>query len=159
MAISVGTIVKTLTKLGVTVGPVVVTVVQSLLQDPEKLSELQSRLTTLAQESGASAGEMLETIEVLRDQVRDLADSADNERESARAKGWAKQLDGFEKAAKLLQAPGAQKKDLKKLRKKINALRTEILNAHITELSEDEQRAPSARPRLRRRRTASPRAE
>jgi len=159
MAISVGTIVRALTKLGVTVGPVVVTVVQRLLQDPEKLSELQSRLTTLTQKSGTSAEEMLETIGVLRDQVQDLTDSADNERETACAKGWAKQLDGFEKAAKLLQAPGAQKKDLKKLRKKINALRTEILNAHITELGDDGPRAPSARPRLRRRRTASPRAE
>lgn len=154
MAVNVGSILKTLAKLGVAVGPFVVPAIQKLIDDPEKLRELHHRLTELLRRSGASADEMLETIDVLREQVQELAESADDEKEVVRAKRWAKQLDGFEKAAKLLQAPGAQQRDLKQLRKKINTLRTEILNAHIMELADDKKSDVPARRRLRLRRSS-----
>lgn len=139
MAANVGKLIKTLTKLGVTVGPVMVPVIQGLLQDPEKLNELQKRVSTFTQKSGASADEMLETIEVLRSQVTELGESSEDEKEFKRVQKWAQQLDRFEKGAKLLQAPGAPKKDLKELRKKIDTLRSEILNAQIMDLDEDDE--------------------
>lgn len=157
MAGNAGKLIKALMKLGVTVGPVLIPVIQGLLQDPEKLNELQNRVSALTQRSGASADEMLETIDVLRSQVAELGESSDDEKEFKRVQKWAQQLDRFEKGAKLLQAPGAPGKDLKELRKKIDTLRSEILNAQIMELGEDdaEEGDASSRRRLRIRRPGS----
>lgn len=55
----------------------------------------------------------------------------------------------------MLQAPGAPKKDLKELRKKIDALRSEILNAQIMDLGEDDESEDRPRRSLRLRRSPS----
>lgn len=87
--------------------------------------------------------------------MTELAGSTDDEKKVKRAQKWARQLDGFEKGATLLQAPGAPKKDLKELRKKIDALRSEILNAQIMDLGEDDESEDRPRRRLRLRRSPS----
>ena len=73
-----------------------------------------------------------------------LADSADDEEETRRARDWAKRLDSCERAAQLLQTPGATRKDRKALKTRVEALRSEIFAAYIEEMGEDAQEQDSA---------------
>ena len=84
---------------------------------------------------------VLTTVAVLREQVDYLAESADDEGEVRRAREWAKRLDSYERAAQLLKAPGATKKDRKTLKTSVEALRSEIFSAYIEEMGEDAEEA------------------
>ena len=87
---------------------------------------------------------MVKTVRILREQVDYLAASADDELEAQQAAEWAKRLDSCERAAQLLKAPGTTRKDRKALKKRIEALRTDIFAAYIEERGEDAEtgRAP-----------------
>lgn len=80
---------------------------------------------------------VLKTVRILREQVDYLAASADDELEAQQAAEWAKRLDSCERAAQLLKAPGTTRKDRKALKKRIEALRTDIFAAYIEERGED----------------------
>ena len=80
---------------------------------------------------------VLTTVGILREQVDYLAESADDAEEARLAKDWAKRLDSCEHAAQLLKAPGSTRQDRKKLKKRVEALRSEIFEAYIEELGED----------------------
>ena len=81
---------------------------------------------------------------MLRGNVEYLAASADDDAERERAAQWAKQLDHCEQAARLVQAPGATRKDRKALKTRVDALRSEIVAAFIQEQGEDAQEADAA---------------
>lgn len=134
--------------------PVVVPVVLKMWQDPRLRAQIQEVAAKLVASEKPTAQDMLATIEVLRSQVRELAASADDAGEVRRAEEWQKQLDGYEKAAHLLTAPGATTKDHKKLRRRIDTLRSRVLDAHMTEIAEDHgvqvEPRPSRRGRLGR---------
>jgi len=89
---------------------------------------------------------MLSTLEVLRGQVRALADSADDAEETARAAAWSKKLDAATHAAELLSAPGSTAKQRKVLKKQVDGLREEIFAAYVTELDEDARKDAGAAP-------------
>jgi len=107
----------------------------------ERVKEQAARLqrTTTNRPDG-----MLATVEILREQVAYLEDSADDEEETRRARDWAKRLDSCERAARLLTAPGATRKDRKALKTSVEALRSEVFTAYIEEMGEDAQEPGSA---------------
>jgi hypothetical protein len=84
---------------------------------------------------------VLRTVTILREQVDYLEGSADDAEEARRAKAWAKRLDSCERAAQLLKAPGATRKDRKELKESVEALRSEIFSAYIQEMGEDAEEA------------------
>lgn len=117
--------------------PLLLTAGRWLQEHPEALEQVREQIKKLLTHNTATPEGMLETIEALRDSVAFLAASADDEAETQRAEAWAKQLDAYEQAAKLLAAPGSSGKEKKQLKKKLEALRSEILEASITEHRED----------------------
>lgn len=105
--------------------------------NPEILDKVKDQIAQLKKARTGTADGVIETIAVLRGNVNYLADSADDEHETLLAQDWAKQLDRCEQAALLLKAPGAPRKERKALKKRIDALRTEIIEAFIAEQGED----------------------
>ncbi|WP_193105881.1 hypothetical protein [Brachybacterium sp. FME24] len=107
--------------------------------NPEILARVKDQIAQLTTARTSTADGVLETISVLRGNVDYLANSADDERETHLAQDWAKRLDRCEQAALLLKAPGAPRKERKALKKRIDALRSEIIAAFIAEQGEDAQ--------------------
>lgn len=112
-----------------------------LCAHPEVWEGIKEQAAKLQRTSTSKPDGVLETVAVLREQVDYLAESADDEREAHQAKAWAKRLDSCEKAAQLLKAPGATKKDRKTLKKSVEELRSEIFAAYIEEMGEDAEKA------------------
>ena len=105
--------------------------------NPHILTTAQEQIAKLKTLRTSTADGVLETIAVLRGNVDYLADSADDEQEARQAQEWAKQLSHCEQAALLLKAPGSAKKDRRALKKRVEALRSEIFAAYIEEMGED----------------------
>ncbi|WP_010533505.1 hypothetical protein [Brachybacterium squillarum] len=118
-------------------GPVVIGLLTQVWNNPQVRTRVLEQAETLFKNRGSTPQEVIETIEVLRDQVEFLERSADDEAEAQRAKAWAAQLEKYDRAAQLLTAPGSSAADVKSLRKKVDALRTEILEAFVAEQDED----------------------
>lgn len=110
---------------------------KKLMENPALAKGIQEQFDRLRKHSGDSGSDLLETVKVLREQVDYLVESADDEREAARAATWSKQLEQCERAARLVSAPGATRKERRALKKRITGLRTEILEAFIAEQEED----------------------
>lgn len=128
-----GAIVKVLA----VAGPIAMQVVKHLRENPELLHKLVEQAKKLISADKSTPEAMLSTLEVLRGQVRALADSADDAEETARAAAWSKKLDAATHAAELLSAPGSTAKQRKVLKKQVDGLREEIFAAYVTELDED----------------------
>jgi uncharacterized protein involved in exopolysaccharide biosynthesis len=126
------------------VAPLAIGALKKLMEDPDLAKKAQDQVDRLLKNSGDSPADMLETVKVLREQVDYLVGSADDDREAARAEAWSKQLEQCERAAKLVGAPGATRKERRALKKRIAALRSEILEAFIVEQQEDADAARSA---------------
>jgi hypothetical protein len=142
--------VKSVQRVIAVAGPVLAVVSKLISDHPDVWARVKSEIPKLLKSTGNSPEALLATIEVLRGQVTYLADSADDEAESAAAAAWAKQLDSYERAARLLATPGKHKKERVELKRKVDALRSEIFSAFIRENSEDaeegEAPAPAERP-------------
>ena len=126
-----------LARAGTLLAPFVIAALKRLLENPETQTWIQEQLAQVTSTRSSTPDGMLTTIRALRDDVRFLAESADDAEEKARAHAWTRQLDKCEQAAALLKAPGATRKQRRTLRKKIGALHTEIFNAAILEKDED----------------------
>ena len=126
------------------IGPLAVQAVRSISKNPELLDTIKEQATWLSGLRGGTGDDQLETIQVLRDQVAYLAESADDDDEARKAEEWSQRLDRCERAARILQAPGAPKADRTALTKKVNALRSEIFSAFITEQAEDAEKGAVA---------------
>lgn len=137
----VGAVVAT---LAVALGPKVVPALVDLAQNPEALKKVVGTVRGILDREAKTPEDLESTIQALREQVAYLADSADDDAESKRAKDWAKSLDQASRAAKLVAAPGASAKERKIVKKKVTALRAEILEALIIEKSEDLATKPYA---------------
>lgn len=124
--------------------PLVLAAGRWLAGHPELMDRVKEQLETLKRSRTSTPAGALETIEVLRGNVGYLAASADDEAEQERAARWAKQLDHCEQAARLVQAPGATRKDRRALKARVDALRSEIVAAFIQEQGEDAQEADAA---------------
>ncbi|WP_394216660.1 hypothetical protein [Brachybacterium vulturis] len=110
---------------------------------PEVWESVKEQAATLQRTTTSRPDGVLETVAILREQVDYLAGSADDAAETRRAQDWARRLDSCERAARLLKAPGATKKDRKALRVSTEALRSEIFAAYIEEMGEDAEAADS----------------
>ncbi|AXK46192.1 hypothetical protein [Brachybacterium saurashtrense] len=117
--------------------PLLIAGARWLSENPELLEKVKLQISRLLSARTSTIDGMLETITVLRESVDYLAGSADDEAEARQARDWAEQLDHCEQAAKLLTAPGAPSKERKALKKRIDALRTEIMASFIAEQGED----------------------
>lgn len=104
---------------------------------PEVWEGIKEQAAKLQRTTTSRPDGVLETVAILREQVDYLADSADDAEETRRAQDWGKRLDSCERAARLLKAPGATKKDRRTLRTSVEALRSEIFAAYIEEMGED----------------------
>ncbi|MGO1226098.1 MAG: hypothetical protein ACTMH5_04625 [Brachybacterium sp.] len=112
-----------------------------LSSHPEVWEGVKEQAARLQRATTSKPDGVLTTVAVLREQVDYLAESADDEGEVRRAKEWAKRLDSCERAAQLLKAPGATKKDRRTLKTSVEALRSEIFSAYIEEMGEDAEEA------------------
>ena len=90
----------------------------------------------LTRSSGQSSDAMRQSLKAMREQVEYLRRSADDNAERTRADRWAASLTGLEHALELL-GPGSPKADLKRLRDRVDALRSQILDAFLAEQIED----------------------
>lgn len=113
---------------------------------PEVWEGIKEQASRLQHAATSRPDGVLTTVAVLREQVDYLAESADDEREAQQAKAWTKRLDSCERAAQLLKAPGATKKDRKTLKKSVEELRSEIFAAYIEERGEDAEKAEGYDP-------------
>src|SRR5699024_1067371 len=113
---------------------------------PEVWERVKEQAARLQKPSTSTPDGVLTTTQILREQVDYLRDSADDDEEARRAQDWAKRLDSCERAAQLLKAPGATRKDRKALRTRVEALRSEIFAAYIEEMGEDAQAAEPPYP-------------
>jgi uncharacterized protein involved in exopolysaccharide biosynthesis len=129
--------------IAVMVAPLAIDVLKKLLENPDLAKRAQQQFDRLLKHSGDSSADMLETVKVLREQVDYLVGSADGKHEATRAATWSKQLEQCERAARLVSAPGATRKERRALKKRIAALRSEILEAFIVEQQEDADAAQS----------------
>ena len=136
----VGAIVKVLA----VAGPIAMQVVQHLKDNPDLQQKLMEQAKKLKRQDRSTPAAMLSTLEVLRGQVRALADSADDAEETARAAAWSKKLDAATHAAELLSAPGSTAKQRKVLKKQVDGLREGIFAAYVTELDEDARKDAGA---------------
>ncbi|MBZ2196699.1 hypothetical protein [Occultella gossypii] len=135
MAVDRKTIVATIKWIG----PFLPKALELIKQNPEIWQSVQDQANRLARRKGTATQDVLATIEVLRDQVAYLAESADDTDESRRAEAWSKRLTHCEHAAQLLTAPGTTKDERKALAARVATLRTEIFTAFIAEHGEDAQ--------------------
>lgn len=126
-----------LIRIAKTLGPLVVPAIIKAWKDPRIRDAVLEQVKKLGASRGASPEEIRGTIAALRDQVDYLTASADEEGERRRAEDWRTQLEKLEHAADLLSAPGAGAAEVEKLRRRVDALRTEILEAFVTEQEED----------------------
>ena len=117
--------------------PLLATGARWVAQHPEVGDEIRKQASRLMGAATNRTDGLLETVSVLREQVDYLSGSADDAAEERRAEDWARQLAGCERAAQLLRAPGATRKDRRTLKKKVEALRSEIFDAYIVEKGED----------------------
>ncbi|MFC7465352.1 hypothetical protein [Brachybacterium sp. GCM10030252] len=108
-----------------------------IYNDPDLWKMVKDQFARLVHHGGNSVDDMLSTIETLREQVSYLVESADDEDELRRAKAWGKQLDKCDHAARLLKTPGSSKSERSALKTRVEALRSDILNAFIIEQEED----------------------
>ena len=108
---------------------------------PEVWEGVKEQAAKLQKTSTNKPDGVLATVAILREQVDYLEDSADDDAEARRAEDWAKRLDSCERAAQLLKAPGATRKDRKALKTRVEALRSEIFEAYIEEMGEDAEAA------------------
>ncbi|ATG50905.1 hypothetical protein CFK38_04700 [Brachybacterium vulturis] len=104
---------------------------------PEVWETVKEQATRLQTTTTNRPDGVLATVAILREQVDYLEGSADDAGETRRAQDWAKRLDSCERAAQLLKAPGATRKDRKTLKVRTEALRSEIFEAYIEEMGED----------------------
>lgn len=133
-----------LAAIAVTLGPLVVPALTNLVKDPEALNKVTATVRGILARDTKTPEDLDATIVSLREQVAYLAESADDDAETKRAKDWARSLDQAGRAAKLVAGPGASAKEKKIVKKKVATLRTEILQALIIEKSEDlEVKPPS----------------
>ncbi|CAM3424489.1 hypothetical protein OCAE111667_09365 [Occultella aeris] len=119
------------------IGPFLPKAIDLIKQNPEIWQGIQDQANRLTRRKGTAVQDVLATIEVLRDQVAYLAESADDADESRRAEAWSKRLSHCEHAAQLLTAPGTTKDERKALAARVATLRTEIFTAFIAEQGED----------------------
>ncbi|MGO1406955.1 MAG: hypothetical protein ACTHV2_00985 [Brachybacterium sp.] len=117
--------------------PLLATGARRLSAHPEVWDTIKEQAGKLSQSTTKKPDGVLETVAVLREQVDYLASSADDADEARRAKDWSKRLDSCERAAQLLKAPDATKKDRKTLTTSVESLRSEIFGAYIEEMGED----------------------
>ena len=110
---------------------------------PEVWEQVKEQAARLQKPSTSTPDGVLTTAGILREQVDYLRDSADDDEEARRAQDWTKRLDSCERAAQLLKAPGATRKDRKALRTRVEALRSEIFAAYIEEMGEDAADGPA----------------
>ena len=108
---------------------------------PEVWEGVKEQATRLQKTTTNKPDGVLATVAILREQVDYLEDSADDAGETRRAQDWAKRLDSCERAARLLKAPGATRKDRRTLKTRVEALRSEIFEAYIEEMGEDAEAA------------------
>src|SRR5699024_3446781 len=113
---------------------------------PEVWQRVKEQTARLQKPSTSTPDGVLTTTQILREQLHYLRDSADDDEEARRAQHSAKRLDTCERAAQLLKAPGATRKDRKALRTRVEALRSEIFAAYIEEMGEDAQAAEPPYP-------------
>ena len=118
-------------------GPLAIKAAQAVQENPELSSFVKKQLEKLGINDKSTPEAMLATLEVLREQVGTLTESADDGREAAQAVAWSAKLESATHAAKLLAAPGSTAKQRKTLKKQIDALREEIFSAYVSELEED----------------------
>lgn len=117
--------------------PLLLAVGRWLSEHPEILEKVKAQIAQLTTARTSTADGALKTIAVLRGNVDYLAGSADDDVEAEQAKDWARQLDRCEQAARLLGAPGATRKDRRAVKKRVDALRSDIVAAFIAEQAED----------------------
>ncbi|GAB2969738.1 hypothetical protein [Actinotalea caeni] len=130
-------LVRTVMTIVGTAGPVVATY---LREHPEIAQEVQATVTKLLRRRSSGPAGMRQTIEVLREQVAYLADSADDGTEAARAQDWSRRLDNLDHAVAMLHDT-ASRREVKVVRQRLHALRGEILAAFVAEQADDaEQR-------------------
>lgn len=110
---------------------------------PEVWENVKEQAAKLQRTTTNKPDGVLATVEILREQVNYLEDSADDDEEARRARDWATRLDSCERAARLLTAPGATRKDRKALKTRVEALRSEIFAAYIEEMGEDAADGPA----------------
>ncbi|MDN5892796.1 MAG: hypothetical protein L0H93_02120 [Nocardioides sp.] len=108
---------------------------------PEVWESVKEQAAKLQRTTTNKPDGVLATVAILREQVDYLEGSADDAGETRRAQDWAKRLDSCERAAQLLKAPGATRKDRKALKERTEALRSEIFEAYIEEMGEDAEAA------------------
>lgn len=130
---------STLISLAMTLSPFALELIRKAADNPEVWKKVQEQILRLGQHRGDTPEDMRRTIEALREQIDYLTDSADDDAEAKQAQTWGKQLEQLDRAAALLTAPGATRKQKKTLSKKIGTLRAEILKAFIAEVDEDAQ--------------------
>lgn len=107
-----------------------------LMKNPQVADRIQREVQRLTRSSGQSSDAMRQSLKAMREQVEYLRRSADDNAERARADRWAASLTGLEHALELL-GPGSPKADLKRLRDRVDALRSQILDAFLAEQIED----------------------
>lgn len=108
-----------------------------LSSHPEVWESIKEQGARLQKATTDKPDGVLTTVGLLREQVDYLAASADDPAEAQQAQDWARRLDSCERAAQLLKAPGTPRKDRKTLKKRVEALRTQIFAAYIEEMGED----------------------
>ena len=107
-----------------------------LSKNPDVAAKIQQEVQRLVRATGPSSDAMRQSLKAMREQVEYLRRSADDHAERVRADKWAASLTGLEHALELL-GPGSPKADLKRLRDRVDALRSEILDAFLAEQIED----------------------
>src|SRR5690606_41637299 len=106
----------------------------------EIAQEVQATVTKLLRRRSSGPAGMRQTIEVLREQVAYLADSADDGTETVRAQDWSRRLDNLDHAVAMLHDT-ASRREVKVVRQRLHALRGEILAAFVAGQADDaEQR-------------------
>lgn len=133
-------------ELAVMAAPFALGALKKVAENPDLAKKVQEQFDRLLKHSGDSTADMLETVKVLREQVGYLLASADDERDVARANAWSKQLEQCERAVQLVSVPGATRKERRTLKKRIAGLRTEILEAFVSETQEDADAAAAEKP-------------
>lgn len=124
---------RTIGVSGVKYGPLVWT---WLASNPDIAERIQREVQRLGRSSGQDPEAMRASLKAMREQVEYLRDSADDDAERDRAKAWSASLTRLGHAVEMLRG-GSSRVDRQRLRKHIDTLRAEILDAFLIEQIED----------------------
>ena len=117
-----------------------------LASNPDVAERIQREVQRLGRSSGQDPEAMRASLKAMREQVEYLRDSADDAAERERAKAWSASLIRLGHAVEMLRG-GSSRADRLRLSGRIDALRSEILDAFLIEQIEDAGGPAAIEPR------------